>query len=189
MDYPRLRLAGLSDGRAHESANRIMRAQAKRSASRAPEAPAERAEIDFGPLGQRLGYALRRAQIAVFRDFFAAFAEFDIRPAQYSILTIIEANPGLKQTQVCDALGIKRTNFVAMVDELEARGLVRRDEAPGDRRSHALVLAPSGEALMPKLHATSERHEKRLVAALGASRHKDMLRALNALAADFGEGE
>jgi len=141
------------------------------------------ASIDFGLLSERLGYVLRRAQIGVFRDFFAAFAPFDIKPGQYSILTIIERNPGLKQTQVCDALGIKRTNFVAMIDELEARGLVKRDEVPTDRRSHALVLTPAGEALMPKLHETSAAHEQRLIAALGQSRHAEMRAALSKLAA------
>jgi DNA-binding MarR family transcriptional regulator len=142
------------------------------------KAASEPAPIDFGPLAERLGYVLRRAQIAVFRDFFETFAPFDIKPAQYSILTIIERNPGLKQAQVCDALGIKRANFVAMIDELEARGWVRRDEAPGDRRSYALVLTPQGEAFMPKLHETSARHERRLIAALGAKRHADMASTL-----------
>ena len=140
--------------------------------------PPEAAGIDFGPLAERLGYVMRRAQIGVFRDFFAAFAPFDIKPAQYSILTIIERNPGLKQTQVCDALGIKRTNFVAMIDELESRRLVRRDEAPADRRSHALVLTPEGEALMPKLHDTSAAHEQRLIAVLGPRRHAEMRNTL-----------
>jgi DNA-binding MarR family transcriptional regulator len=144
-------------------------------------APHGAAGIDFGPLAGRLGYVLRRAQIAVFRDFFAAFAAFDIKPAQYSILTIIERNPGLKQTQVSDALGIKRTNFVAMIDELEARGLVRRDEAPADRRSNALVLTAAGEALMPKLHDTSAAHEKRIIAALGPRRHVEMASTLSKL--------
>ena len=125
----------------------------------------------------------------MFRDFFAAFAPFDIKPAQYSILTIIESNPGLKQTQVCDALGIKRTNFVAMIDELERRGLMRRDKSPGDRRSHALVLTFAGAELMPKLHETSAAHEQGLIDALGSVRHKDMLRTLNALAQDFGTSE
>ena len=89
--------------------------------------PAEPGSIDYGPLDSRLGYALRRAQNALFRDFFTAFESFDIRPGQYSILTIIECNPGLKQSEVSEALGIKRTNFVAMIDELERRELVRRD--------------------------------------------------------------
>jgi DNA-binding MarR family transcriptional regulator len=152
-----------------------------------PETPA--GGLDFGPLTSRLGYALRRAQIAVFKDFFAAFARFEIKPAQYSILTVIEHNPGLKQTQVCDALGIKRTNFVAMIDELESRGLVRRDEAPGDRRSHALVLTETGETLMPQLHATSAAHERRLIASLGAAQHSKILHALIALAGDLDAGE
>ncbi len=67
--------------------------------SAAPETPreSEPAEtgdrLDFGPLAGRLGYALRRVQIAVFRDFFDAFQPFAIKPAQYSILTLIELNP------------------------------------------------------------------------------------------------
>jgi len=56
--------------------------------------------IDLGPLPELIGYVLRRAQLAVFQDFFAAFAPFDIRPAQFSALTIIERNPGLTQSQV-----------------------------------------------------------------------------------------
>jgi DNA-binding MarR family transcriptional regulator len=147
------------------------------------ESAPEAAGIDFGPLSERLGYVLRRAQIGVFRDFFAAFAPFDIKPAQYSILTIIERNPGLKQTQVCDALGIKRTNFVAMIDELEARGLVRRDEAPADRRSYALVLTAKGEMLMPKLHETSAAHEQRIIEFLGRSRHAGLSETLAELVA------
>ena len=158
-------------------------------AERGPETSEARQGLDFGPLAQHLGYVLRRAQIAVFHDFFDAFAPFDIKPAQYSILTIIEHNPGLKQTQVCDALGIKRTNFVAMIDELEARGLARREEAPGDRRSHALVLTRAGEVLMPQLHATAAVHERRLIKSVGASRHREMLAALASLAAALGESE
>lgn len=152
------------------------------------KAPDPDAKVDFGPLAERLGYVLRRAQVAVFRDFFSAFEPYDIKPAQYSILTIIERNPGLKQTQVADALGIQRTNFVAMIDELEARGLLRRDESPGDRRSYALVLTAQGEALIPKLHATSEKHEARIVEALGVKQRREIAAALSALAAHFENG-
>ncbi len=125
-----------------------MRAKASQQtkASAAADEGAPGGGIDYGPLDRRLGYVLRRAQMAVFRDFFSAFEAFDIRPAQYSILTVIECNPGLKQSEVSEALGIQRTNFVAMVDELQRRGLVRRDPAPNDRRSYALVLTETGQA-------------------------------------------
>ncbi len=154
----------------------------------APARPESSPKLDLGPLADRLGYALRRAQIAVFRDFFVAFAPFDIKPAQYSILTVIERNPGLKQSQVSEALGIKRTNFVAMIDELEARRLVRRAESLSDRRSHALVLTAEGEALMPKLHETSATHEARMRDALGAPQHREMIAALAGLAAELQGG-
>ncbi|MEN3384710.1 MAG: hypothetical protein V7608_4754, partial [Hyphomicrobiales bacterium] len=65
-----------------------------------------KAEIDLGPLPELIGYVLRRAQLVVFQDFFSAFAPFDISPAQFSVLTVIERNPGLTQTQVAAALGI-----------------------------------------------------------------------------------
>lgn len=146
------------------------------------EAAERRAAVDYGPLGRRLGYVLRRAQIAVFRDFFAAFESFDIRPGQYSILTIIESNPGLKQGEVSEALGIKRANFVPMIDELERRGLVRRAATPNDRRSYALVLTARGKRLMPGLHAAADAHERRLVELLGEDATRRMFAGLRKLA-------
>jgi DNA-binding MarR family transcriptional regulator len=123
----------------------------------------------------------------VFRDFFAAFESYDIRPGQYSILTIIECNPGLNQSEVSEALGIKRANFVAMIDELERRGLLRRDSTPSDRRSYALVLTDSGRRLMRALHAAADTHERRLVETLGEENVPPTFAALAKLAR-LGEG-
>jgi len=126
-----------------------------------------KADIDLGPLPELIGYVLRRAQLVVFQDFFAAFAPFDIRPAQFSVLTVIERNPGLRQSEVAEALGIKRTNFVGMLDALEARGLTERRQAAGDRRSYALYLTAEGAALMRKLRPVLKAHEARMVARVG----------------------
>ena len=122
--------------------------------------------IDLGPLPELIGYVLRRAQLAVFQDFFAAFAPFDVRPAQFSVLTIIERNPGLTQTKVAEALGIKRTNFVGMLDELEKRSLAERRQAR-DKRSYALYLTADGAALMRKLKPVLKAHEARMIARVG----------------------
>jgi DNA-binding MarR family transcriptional regulator len=124
-------------------------------------------DIDLGPLPELIGYVLRRAQLAVFQDFFAAFAPFDIRPAQFSVLTVIERNPGLTQSQVAEALGIKRTNFVGMLDALEARGLTERRQAARDKRSYALYLTAEGAALMRKLKPVLKAHEARMVGKIG----------------------
>jgi DNA-binding MarR family transcriptional regulator len=124
-------------------------------------------DIDLGPLPELIGYVLRRAQLVVFQDFFRTFAPFDIRPAQFSVLTVIERNPGLTQSQVAAALGIKRTNFVGMLDELEKRGLAERRQAARDKRSYALCLTAEGAALMRRLKPVLKAHESRMVALVG----------------------
>jgi DNA-binding MarR family transcriptional regulator len=125
--------------------------------------------LDLGPLPELIGYVLRRAQLVVFQDFFQAFAPFNISPAQFSVLTVIERNPGLTQTQVSAALGIKRTNFVGLLDELERRALAERRQAARDKRSYALYLTGDGLALMRKLKPVLKAHETRMIARIGES--------------------
>ena len=128
---------------------------------------AGRGPIEYGALKRRIGYALRRAQLAVFQDFFDAFAEMDIKPAQYSVLTIIENNPGLPQGRVAEALGIQKTNFVLMIGGLERRGFVRREASKQDRRIYGLFLTLAGAKLMRKLHALAQKHEDRMMERIG----------------------
>ena len=109
--------------------------------------------IDIAPLPNAVGYMLRRAHLVVVKNFMTVCKELDIRPAQYGILTVIENNPGLKQIDVSLALGIKRTNMVALIDALQKRDLVRRVTVRSDRRSYALHLTPKGKAFMSRLRA------------------------------------
>jgi DNA-binding MarR family transcriptional regulator len=138
--------------------------------------------VDLGPLGRTLSFALRRAQAAVAEDFAARFAAEDIRPLQFAMLTVLRHNPGLRQAQVSFALGIKRTNFVPLIDELERRGLAERRRVPGDRRAAALFLTRAGAAALDRLEAIAREHEARFVARLGAANHAALLRLLARLA-------
>jgi DNA-binding MarR family transcriptional regulator len=142
----------------------------------------KKTNIDLGPLPELIGYVLRRAQLVVFQDFFAAFTPFDIRPAQFSVLTVIERNPGLTQSQVAEALGIKRTNFVGMLDALEARGLTERRQAAGDKRSYALYLTAEGSALMRKLKPVLKAHESRMIAKVGEEGRATLIGLLQEIA-------
>lgn len=127
----------------------------------------QKSALDLGPLPELIGYVLRRAQLVVFQDFFSAFAPFDISPAQFSVLTVIERNPGLTQSQVAEALGIKRTNFVGLLDELERRSLAERRQAARDKRSYALYLTAGGADLTRKLKPVLRAHESRMIARIG----------------------
>ena len=118
-----------------------------KSASAAADDAAPQVAVDITPLPNAVGYMLRRAHLVVVKNFMTVCAKLDIRPAQYGILTVIENNPGLKQIDVSLALGIKRTNMVALIDALQKRDLVRRVTVKSDRRSYALHLTPKGQDL------------------------------------------
>jgi DNA-binding MarR family transcriptional regulator len=136
-------------------------------------------EIDLGMLPNLVGYMLRRAQLAVFQDFWRGYADLDIRPAQYAVLIVIERNPGLRQSQISSALNIKRANLVALLDSLENRGLAKRVPVASDRRSYALHLTDAGTAMMRKLAEANAAHETRVNAVIGEVGRKELLRLLH----------
>src|SRR5258708_31723845 len=81
-------------------------------------APAETAALQMGELSELLGYSLKRAQLKIFEDFLRCVAPLQLTPAQFSVLLLLDRNPGRNQTEIANTLGILRPNFVALVDRL-----------------------------------------------------------------------
>jgi len=134
--------------------------------------------LSLGVLDDHLGYFLRRVQVWVFQDFIRTLSSIDLRPAQYSVLSVIGANRGLSQADVAQLLGIERARLVRLLDRLEKRGLTQRLASPVDRRSHALQLTPAGQALLKRAKALAAEHEGNLVGKLGVANHARLLEAL-----------
>jgi len=136
------------------------------------------AAADLANLDSHVGYMLRQAQLAVFEDFIASQRGAAFRPGQFSIMAVIGKNPGLSQTQVCMALGIKRANLVAAIDTLESLGLVRRDASVTDRRSNRLHLTPVGQRALQAALDDQAQHEARITRLLGAAGRRILLKQL-----------
>jgi DNA-binding MarR family transcriptional regulator len=127
------------------------------------------------PMDRIVGYKLRRAQLSVFQDFLRTFAGMNLRPAEFSVLALIAAHPGRKQTEIAEQLGIKRANFVALMDDLERRGLAERRKGATDRRSHSLHLTEEGIRFVDMMAAVWREHEERMIARLGGEEERDRL--------------
>lgn len=125
-----------------------------------------------------IGYRLRRAQLSVFQTFLSVFDSLKLRPAEYSVLVLIADNPGRKQTEIGEVLGIKRANFVTLVHGLEDRGLVERVPSAEDKRANALHLTRQGEAFLAEARRVHEELEAEMVARLGGPAARDQLLAL-----------
>jgi DNA-binding MarR family transcriptional regulator len=134
--------------------------------------------IDLATLPHHVGYAIRRAQVAIFQHIIRAMESLDVRPGQFSVLTVIGANPGLKQIAISEALDIRRANWVGMINGLERRGWIERRAVRGDRRAQGLYLTPRGRATLSRLRSLAARHERTATRLLTAAEKRQLLRLL-----------
>src|SRR5260221_11741449 len=160
-------------------------AKAPRSARKeVADGAADSTALQMGELSELLGYSLKRAQLKVFEDFLRCVAPLQLTPAQFSVLLLLDKNPGRNQTEIANTLGILRPNFVAMLDGLESRDLCARMRSTNDRRSHLLRLTDKGRALLTSAKKlVAAKHEARLNELLGPANRA----ALQALLAPIAQ--
>jgi DNA-binding MarR family transcriptional regulator len=136
------------------------------------------AGIDFGPLGNWVGFHLRMAQIASFQAFARQAKEAGARPGRFAALMLIKMNPGISQTALSQASGRDKSTLTPLLADLVRKGLVRRARAHGDKRSYRLSLSPAGEQVLARLTEGARRHEQNLDRAIGARHRAIFLRTL-----------
>ncbi len=134
--------------------------------------------VAYGKLADSVGFLLRRAQLATIAELIETLAPLKLRPAQFTVLVLIDATPAVAQSELSAALGIQRPNFVAMLDELEARGLTRRCVSPNDRRSNTLALTTEGRRLLKRALELHTVFENRITERMGAEGRAEMTRLL-----------
>jgi DNA-binding MarR family transcriptional regulator len=135
--------------------------------------------IDLDALQGHAGYAVRRFQLWIFQDFIKTLAAVDIRPTQYSVMTVIGANPGLTQMAVAKRLGIERARLVHLLNSLEQRRLVKRVSSLTDRRSHALHLTARGQGQLREFKRLAAEHERHVAEKIGKDNREKLLQILS----------
>jgi DNA-binding MarR family transcriptional regulator len=143
--------------------------------------PVREQAIKFGDLQDHLGYVLRRAQMEVFSRFAEAMRDVDLTPGQFGVLVLIDQNPGVRQSAICDALGIQRSNFVALLHNLERRGLALRRTHGSDARINALHLTRKGQTLLRRANTLHTAYEANLTQRLGPAGRETLLTLLREL--------
>jgi len=151
-------------------------AKSQRSSPRAtPLAKPARTKFHAGgDLSHALGYRIRRAQLWVFKDVSRRLAAFDISPAQFSVLSVIDANPGVNQFVIAQLLLIERAGLGRLVDHLERRGLLQRKPSTINRRYYALHLTSAGKTLFERMRPAIAESENTLAAKLGPRAYQQL---------------
>jgi len=134
--------------------------------------------IDTGYLESLVGYNARRATLVIVDAFLKHMAVYDLRPVDFSVLSLIAHNPGITSRQLCSALNIQPPNLVSMVNSLEKRALVMRQPHPHDGRAMGLHPTPSGKKMARSAEQTAARIEEDATARLSASERKTLMHLL-----------
>ena len=147
-----------------------------RSAVPARQSPARAVEeVDTRFLETLLGYNARRAALAVIDVFVQRMEPYDLKPVDFSVLSLVRHNPGITSRQLCTTLGILPPNLVGMVNTLEKRELVERQPHPRDGRAMGLHLTARGRKLMRDAEKTAAQLEADFASRLTAAEHRTLI--------------
>lgn len=142
----------------------------------------ETGEPSLGPLPRYIGYTLRRAQVAMFRDFVRREPGLDVTPGRFSLLTLIAANPGISQGALARVHGLDKSTLSPAVDKLAQDGLIRRARVSADRRFYALSLTGEGVRVLGRVSAMVARQERAMAAAIAPAQAASLIDMLRRVA-------
>lgn len=136
--------------------------------------------LNQGLLPSLVGYRLRLAQQAVFRDFAASVQ--GLSPGRVGMLLLIDANPGITQSRLAHAVSRDRSTMVGVLDQLESKGLIERRRG-ADRRTNGVWLTRIGRTALARAKRAIAIHERRVAARLSSAERVQLLELLARIAA------
>ncbi|WP_378736984.1 MarR family winged helix-turn-helix transcriptional regulator [Nocardia brasiliensis] len=105
----------------------------------------------------------------------------------YSVLLGLGKEPVYTQAALAKAIGADKTRIIGVLDELQQRGLIRREPDPADRRVNLVSVTPAGRSLRDRAQRDIQEQEDRLLAQLPAADRRAFLRSLQSLSEAVGE--
>lgn len=134
-------------------------------------------------LEARLGYLLKHAQQRLARAAAPVMLPFGIDGRELAVLTVLAGEVPLSQQEAAERLRVDRTTMVALVDALEAKGLVERHRSAQDRRRNIVELTTAGQDCLQRASRARDSVEREFLAPLGEDLAQQFIRALQILAA------
>lgn len=137
--------------------------------------------LDLSGPQESIGYNVRRADVYLREQFRRMLGSWHLRPAEYSILRLLESNPSATQAEIADALCIKRQNIGGLVGRLEDLGWLSRGANPNDRRRQSLLLTPIGSMRLATLGRAARRMDRELTRGWTDAERRTFVKLLQSL--------
>jgi DNA-binding MarR family transcriptional regulator len=117
-------------------------------------------------LTDRLGYLLKHAHQRFTRLNAAALEPHGITGSELAVLLVLDALGPTSQQDAARRLGVDRTTMVALVDALEANGIVVREPYEHDRRRNVVRITEQGRVRFARALEASDAAEREFLGPL-----------------------
>lgn len=134
--------------------------------------------LDQSVLLSLVGYNCRRAYLNILPEFHKRMEEFDLRPVEFTAMSLLKANPNINQKRLSQAIDVSPPNLAILLDRLERRALVVRQRNPMDKRSQTLTLTAQGLRMCGQAEQMATALEADATAALSDAERTELMRLL-----------
>ena len=144
------------------------------------------------------GQALVRVDLAFFPDLLKRAAQYaanvymadggkrGLTQRQYTVLTAVESNDGISQTDLVKVTGIDRSTLADMISRLASQGYVQRKRCKQDARTNKVRLTAAGRRALASAQPGAADVDKQILAALPVGKRKEFVEMLSLLATKIG---
>jgi DNA-binding MarR family transcriptional regulator len=127
-----------------------------------------------------VGYQLAQAAIVTHRVFQETVGEAQgLRPVEYTVLALVDANPGLTARQLARALAVAPPNITVWLDRLESRGLIGRSRSEADARKQHIRASAAGRTLARACTRALLKAEQQALTGLSPAEHAMLVELLH----------
>jgi DNA-binding MarR family transcriptional regulator len=138
----------------------------------------QKSALEQSMLHSLVGYNCKRAYLRIKPMFDKRMAKYELRPVDFTVLSLLKANPNLSQKRLSAAVHVSPPNLATLLDRLAARGLLERQRNPIDKRLQMLVLTGEGMRLCGKAEKTVEELEAVAASSLSNAERAELIRLL-----------
>jgi len=138
-----------------------------------------------GPKGH-LGYLVRQANVAVRAAMEKALADLEVTPAQFAVLTMIVAYPGVSGADLARLTFLTPQTINVIVRNLVRAGAIEKSPHAEHGRILRLNATTKGQALLKRCRSRVMDLEASLAGLVGREEEKIIRRWLSAVAEKLG---
>ena len=138
-----------------------------------------------GPEGH-LGYLVRQANVAVRAAMEKALADIDATPAQFAVLTMIVAYPGVSGAELARLTFLTPQTINVIVRNLVRGGTIEKTAHAVHGRVLRLTATAKGQAVLKRCRSRVQEVEGRIAGLAGKDEEKAVRRWLVAVAEELG---